>query len=210
MKGRLAIMTVVVIGAVVGLYLYKRHVYEDRIADIAAVESEARAGAGGSEPAAKPDAAASDKVRKIDAERRTALLDRIRAARATRAGGGTSSSPGSTNTPPPSLPSLPGTISKDDIRAGVRAVIPLLAECYDAAQDRFSTKTGSIKVQMHLTGEPDVGTLIEKAEIEGDPQFTGDAGFVECLQQTMLSVELPPIEDGGTVDVTYPLAFAPG
>ena len=105
---------------------------------------------------------------------------------------------------------MPGTISKDDIRAGVRAVIPLLAECYDAAQSRFTVKEGKIEVHMHLSGEPGIGTLIEKAEISGDPQFTGDHDFVECLQQTMLSVELPPIAEGGTVDVTYPMAFAPG
>jgi len=74
----------------------------------------------------------------------------------------------------------------------------------------LTPKAGKIVVQMHLTGEPDIGTLIEKAEIGGDPQFTGDAELVECLQQTMLSVELPPIAEGGTVDVTYPIEFAPG
>jgi hypothetical protein len=163
-------------------------------------------------PAMQAPAKPTEKVRKIDATARKALQERIAAARTTRTGGGTGPT-GATGTsskaPPPSLPALPGTISKDDIRAGVRAVIPLLAECYDAAKDRLSPQRGQIVVQMHLTGEPEVGTLIDKAEIGGDAQLTADKDLVECLQQTMLSVELPPIAEGGTVDVTYPIAFAP-
>nr|MBA2543441.1 hypothetical protein [Deltaproteobacteria bacterium] len=146
-------------------------------------------------------------IRKIVKPRRDALLERMRVARATRNTSGAATS--TTSSTQPALPALPGMINKEEIRAGVRAVIPLLAECYDAAQARLPIKDGKIVVQMHLTGEPDVGTVIETAEIGGDAHFTADAELVECFQQTMLSVELPPIEGGGTIDVTYPITFAP-
>lgn len=213
MKLRLAGMVIAIVGAVAIVIWYRqRERAEEREAaeraHVEATGSPAAARPGADTPTTKDAPAAPPRVRKIDRQARAAILDRIRTARTARTGGNAAPTGGSPA--PPALPALPGTISKDDIRAGVRAVIPLLAECYDAAQDRLSIKDGKIVVQMHLTGEPEVGTLIETAEIEGDAHFTGDAELVECLQQTMLSVELPPIAEGGTVDVTYPLAFSPG
>lgn len=197
-------LSILVVGAVIFVFWYSRR---ERAAELAAAEASA-ASAGPSITSRSGSAAgssAAEKIRKIEKPRRDALLERMRVARAARTTG--SASP--TTSTPPALPALPGMINKDDIRAGVRAVIPLLAECYGNAQDRLTTKSGKIVVQMHLTGEPDVGTLIESAEIGGDAHFTSDAELVECFQQTMLSVELPPIAGGGTIDVTYPIEFAP-
>ncbi len=207
---RTAIMSVIVIGAVVFVFVWNRREREGEAALAAASGSAPAASGSAPAPGSGTGTAAPARpgVRKIDRKDREALLERMKSARAARTSGtGTTAAGG---TPPPALPPLPGTLSKDEIRKGVRAVIPLLAECYDAAQDRLAIKTGRIEVKMHLTGEPDIGTLIESAEIGGDKQFTGDADLVECLQQTMLSVELPPIAEGGTIDVTYPIEFAPG
>ncbi len=208
MKRGTVALTLIVAFSLVFMIVWSRR---ERAAEQAALdEAFAASKAGSSTPTTTPPAGAAgstEKVRKLDKPGRTALLERIQTARNSRAGGVATASSAA---PRPALPALAGTISKDDIRAGVRAVIPLLAECYDAAQGRLSIKEGKIIVQMHLSGEPDVGTLIEKAEIEGDAHFTKDAELVECLQQTMLSVELPPIEGGGTIDITYPIAFAPG
>jgi hypothetical protein len=207
---RTAIMSLIVIGAVIFVFVWNRREREGEAALAAASGSATAAGsastAGSGTGSAQP---APPGVRKIDRKGREVLLERMKSARAARTGGSTGTS-GASGTPPPALPALPGMLSKDEIRKGVRAVIPLLAECYDAAQDRLAIKTGRIEVKMHLTGEPDIGTLIESAEIGGDKHFTGDADLVECLQQTMLSVELPPIAEGGTIDVTYPIEFAPG
>jgi hypothetical protein len=206
LKLRIFGMFVVVVGAMIIVTWYQRR---ER-----ALENEALRAAQPAVPASPlptpsvatgTTAGSAERVRKIDKQAREAILDRIRTARAARSNSGAPAEHAA-----PALPTLSGTISKDDIRAGVRAVIPLLAECYSAAQDRLPIKTGKIVVQMHLTGEPEAGTLIEKAEIEGDAHFTKDAELVECLQQTMLSVELPPIAEGGTIDVTYPIEFAPG
>ncbi len=209
MKGRTVGLTVVMIAAIAIVIWWTRRERANEQAALdeanAAAANPAAAGSGSSTTTTSAGSGSTDKVRKIDPASRTALLDRIASARAARTTGTAATSAG----PRPALPALTGTISKDDIRAGVRAVIPLLAECYDAALDRLSTKAGKIVVEMHLTGEPDVGTLIEKAEVGGDEHFTRDAELVECFQQTMLSLELPPIEGGGTVDVTYPIAFAP-
>ena len=202
MKVRTIGLSILVVGAVIFVFWYSRR---ERAAELAAAE--ASASSSGSSSTSTSGSAAAEKIRKIEKPRRDALLERMRVARAARTSGGASTSAGST--PRPALPALPGMINKDDIRAGVRAVIPLLAECYDNAQDRLTTKAGKIVVQMHLTGEPDVGTLIESAEIGGDAHFTSDAELVECFQQTLLSVEQPPIAGGGTIDVTYPIEFAP-
>jgi hypothetical protein len=212
MKNRSLIAGGVVLVAVIIVVFYARHERNQEFAELQAAARDGSATPGAAASGSGSSAAAApQRIRKIDKAARESLATRIERARARRGSGSVDSSSSSgTTTPPPSLPSLPGTISKDDIRAGVRAVIPLLAECYDAAQDRLTNKKGQIIVKMHLTGEPEVGTLIDKADIEGDAHFTADKDLVECFQQTMLSVELPPIAEGGTVDVTYPIAFAPG
>lgn len=205
MKGRTIALTVIVVAAVAIVFFWNRRERENELAELerAAAASGSTTGASTREAMPPPD------MRKLDKAGRDALQSRIAAARTARTGGAASAPAATSAGPRPSLPPLTGTLKKDDIRNGVRAVIPLLAECYDAAQARLEPKAGKIVVQMHLSGEPGVGTLIDAAEIEGDAHFTKDAELVECLQQTMLSVELPPMDEGGKVDVTYPIEFAP-
>jgi hypothetical protein len=185
---------VIVVGAIGFVFWWTRR---ERAAEQAL--EPAAAGSASTTPAAvKPET-----FRRIDKPTRTAILDRIRTTRAARDGGTASTS----STPRPALPpTLPGQLTADDIRTGVRDLIPLLAECYDAALPRLTVKQGKITVKMHFIGEPDTGTLIDTATIEGD--FTNDAELMECFQQTMLSIELPPTT-AGDVDVMYPIAFSP-
>ncbi len=199
-KARTIVMLAVVALALVSVFLWNRRElrYE---ATSEPVASGSAAAAGSS--TTTTTTTASDKLRRIDKPTRAALLERMRSARVRG-----SSSP----TPPPALPALPplpGKLAATDVRKAVRELVPLLAECYDAALPRLTKQDGGITISLLFTGEPEVGTLIQSAEITGDDNLTQDAELVECFQQTLLSIELPPMTERGEVTVTYPIKFSP-
>jgi hypothetical protein len=99
--------------------------------------------------------------------------------------------------------------SAKEIRNAVRDVLPMLADCFGELPGSTQQAGGTIVAEMTVTGEPDVGTLIQDVTlVEGDQVLVGDAGFGECVTQTLLSVELPALAAGGEVTIRYPFAFA--
>jgi hypothetical protein len=83
-------------------------------------------------------------------------------------------------------------------------VQPLLVECYQASGQGAH---GTISVVIRLEGEPDVGTIVTSARVEGDAGLAGNAELAECFTETLLSIELPGLADPGIVDVYYPFTI---
>lgn len=203
---RLIAMTIVILVAVGFVIWWSR-----REAEQAATPATPDAGSATTAPATDSGSAiANEKFRKIDKPTRSSILERLKTARDTRTGSASASASSSATTPKPALPPLPGKLEASEIRKAVRDIIPLLAECYDAALPRLTKKTGKVVFNMHMTGEPAVGTLIEYADLSGDDHFVKDAELAECFQQTMMSIEFPPTAEGTDVYVTYPMEFSPG
>ena len=151
-------------------------------------------------------------VHRIDPTARTALVDAITAARQQRALP-TSGSPAAKvydfsgsvlddlrKMPPPK----PGPLSKTTIRYAIHEIQPLLLECYTEAAPRLARKDGTIGVTMRLVGEPDLGTIVESVTLGGDAHFLADASLSECMRETLMTVELPPMQASETWDVLYP------
>ena len=87
-------------------------------------------------------------------------------------------------------------------------VSPLVAECYELALDTNPALSGKLTVDFTIIGEPDIGTIVEQAELESDDGMTDDADFTECVRETILSLEMPaPPSGGGKVQVRYPFIF---
>jgi hypothetical protein len=128
---------------------------------------------------------------------RQAVADRIAAAHAQRA----------RQVPPqqPSLPSGEPDTSHDlehaspRLKVALQQAIGFLAECYKTAP--ITNRRPA--VQMTLTGDPDVGTLISADQLidpEGkpiDPELEG------CLRITLSSLELPPLGNTGDLHLQY-------
>lgn len=167
-----------------------------------------------------------------DRARRDALAAAIAQARAARAsaaiGGGTGSMPagaalGTGPGPAAKVDLTPGQLSKEEIRDGVRATIPLLAECYTLMLDKHPQMGGKVVAKLVVDAEPDLGTIVTmqddsvvnmRGATEGaDPrELENDFGdFRQCLTATLETVALPPLgdKDGGRVEITYPFIFAP-
>jgi hypothetical protein len=137
------------------------------------------------------------------ADRRQAW-ERLVAARALReagvAGGAGASGGGA----------APAAVSREDIQASIREVVPLLAECFELAGEVVQREGGTVTAELIVGSEPDVGTLVEDASlIKGDPHMLGDPDFTECLVETLMSVEMPPLDAGGQLVIHYPFAFSP-
>jgi hypothetical protein len=112
---------------------------------------------------------------------------------------------------PPTLPKPtldPNDVDtfKTTIRGAMKEVIPMLADCYDKAGSAVAPEI-TVRANLVLTGDPDVGTLIDAKELTDPNGGTFDKGFDDCIRSTLQSVELPPLAEGDEVHVTYPFVF---
>lgn len=198
---RLAILLVLG-GALVAIWSHGR---SSRTA--AAPSAKPATATGSAQPTAQPRAI--DHVTKLASlEERKAMADHIAAAHAAR--GGQTSGAAATHAPaPPRLPDADTpAVDKTSIRTAMHELIPALAECYDKAVPTLKDTHVRITASLHLTGDPDVGTLIDADAIGDDNGTPLPAAFDDCLRSTFMLMALPPLAEGDRIDVHYPFEFA--
>ena len=140
-------------------------------------------------------------VTKVSPDERKRLADRIAAAQAAR---GAHAAP-----PRPSLPA-PERLDSNDLDhvsttllAAMKEAIPILAECYD--RDPKGKRTAA--ANMTLTGDPDVGTVIDADQISDEEGKPLDPKVDDCLRSTLQSLALPPLTEGDKIRVKYSFRF---
>jgi hypothetical protein len=104
-----------------------------------------------------------------------------------------------------------GDMDKDVIRGAMKEVLPFLADCYGNA--RATTLTAdhlAIRAHFTLTGDPDIGTVIDANQLIDDNNHSLPSELDDCIRGTLQTLELPPLGDGDTVEVDYPLFFSDG
>lgn len=99
-------------------------------------------------------------------------------------------------------------VIREELRYAIVQMRPLLAECYAAAYDHLPRAPGTLEVNLHLSGEPNLGTLVEDVELGGDAALAQDPELSECVRETLFALELPPMTEGGTWQVNYPFAVS--
>lgn len=152
-------------------------------------------------------------IKRIDRAGRTTMIDKIHEAQRTRIaqlGGeavvktydfsGDVLGPVKPNVPPPD----PSKLGKATMRYAIRDIQPLLLECYSDAFDRLARKDGTLEVKLVLIGEPGLATLVDDVELGGDAHLTKDAAFVECMRETLYTIEMPEMTGAETWNVNYP------
>ncbi len=164
-------------------------------------------------PAAPATSKPPQHATRITPEQRRELADKIAAARAVRTQTETTTgTPDHGHAPRPSLPDQPhldpGDVDafKTSIRSAMKEVIPMLADCYDKAGSAVPDEL-TVRAQLELTGDPDIGTLVDAPSATGDHEAALPAGFDDCLRSTRQTIELPPLTEGDEVSVTYPFVF---
>ncbi len=96
--------------------------------------------------------------------------------------------------PPPT-----GPLSKTTLRYAIKLLQPLLVEC------RSVGAPGRLAIRMRLVGDAESVTVVESVDITGDSPLSDDAALVECVRETLMALELPPMTEAARWDVTYPL-----
>ena len=101
---------------------------------------------------------------------------------------------------------IAGDIDKDYLKTQIRALTPLLQECYERALERSPSLAGKLVVDLAIEGAPDAGALVTDCTIAPTSTIQ-EPGLSECVRETMLSLELPAPVSWGRIRVRYPFVF---
>lgn len=120
--------------------------------------------------------------------------------------------------PPPEAPAAPatatsplpaGALPKEYIRQAVRDdLVPLARECYGNMLELDPKYSGRMVIEFDIMGDEDVGGIVDAVAMAPDNELT-DPQFVECMSESLMTVEFEPPTAGGVVHVTYPMIFEP-
>lgn len=154
----------------------------------------------------------NDRVKKVTPAERASLAKQIQDARAGRAA---TSAPAGPSLPAaaPQLPAAAPALDPKDLeafkttfKAAMKEVVPYLAECYDQHSARLPTEI-TVRANLSLTGDPDIGTLIDNNGLSTPDGSPLDEAFSTCLSDALAGLVLPPLAEGEEVKVTYPFLF---
>jgi hypothetical protein len=140
-------------------------------------------------------------------DERREVADQIASAQASRA---------QSATPPPRLPPIADTFTSSDpvtmkqtVRGAMREVVAHLMTCYEGSLSTRGRKDLHIVAHLTLTGDPDIGTLIDAPQLFDDQGAPLPPQLDDCLRDTLQSLELPPLTEGDHVNLDYPITFHP-
>lgn len=101
------------------------------------------------------------------------------------------------------------TLNADYIRTQIRALLPMIKDCYETTLRSHPDVQGKLVVDFTIVGEPDVGALVSESAINDSQSTIADADMRDCVKETMYSASFPAPPAGGEMHVTYPFLFAP-
>ena len=107
----------------------------------------------------------------------------------------------SSTTPAPSLPAVAATSPKDL----VRALGDVLGQVHDQLDDCVKRVPGitGFNAKLALTGDPDVGTLIDQRGMTGSDGGPLPKPFEDCVNDVLFDLELPPLAVGEHYNVDF-------
>jgi len=145
-------------------------------------------------------------VRTLATGERREVADRIAAAQASR----------HASTPAPHLPPIATAFTSSDpvglkqtVRGAMHEVLIHIVTCYESSFASRGHKALDLVAHLTLTGDPDVGTLIDAPQLFDDKGAPLPAILDDCLRDTLQSLELPPLEEGDYIVLDYPFKFRP-
>lgn len=142
---------------------------------------------------------------RISPEQRRQLADRIAAAQAARDAHATAAGP-PPSLPPPDHPELTREqldALKTPILQALRETVPLLQACFQQAAPDGGGPAFQIRGELTLTGDADIGTLVDAGQLTDDRERPLPAALDDCLRNELQHIELPPLREGDKARVIY-------
>lgn len=140
------------------------------------------------------------------AEDRRQLAQQIAAAlRARRAAASTGTSSATTR---PELPAGSGSMDSPEhvlaqMQAALKQVKAYVADCVKQA----GTQIRGFKADLSLTGDPDIGTLIDASALTSSDGGPLPAQLDDCVRGVLQTLELPAMAVGDAFKVNYEFLF---
>jgi hypothetical protein len=161
---------------------------------------------GDAEPRTLPDGTI------VDRQRRDAVRQQLLAAHPPEP---EPSTPESAAAAAPSIPPLdaleiPGKLDPKYIQDRIHEdYFPLARGCYDEAAKRKPGLRGRLAMHFKIVGDQKIGGIVENAHF-GEGTDIDDPEFRTCMRESLLSVAFKAPDEGGEVEVEYPIEFSPG
>jgi hypothetical protein len=99
-------------------------------------------------------------------------------------------------------------LTKDDVRAAVKRVVPLVAPCYERAHANDPTIAGVVNPELTITIRGGRTTFRVRGFDTTGP-FGKNAAFRACMKAALEDAVLPPLAVTGSIELTYPITFTP-
>jgi len=131
---------------------------------------------------------------------RIATAQAARAARAAQGPAATGAAPRTGTDTPPTEGETVETM-KTPILGALKETIPFLQECFAKLPEprpRFQ-----FRGNLTLTGDADIGTLVDADRLTDDRERPLPAELDDCLRGTLQTIQLPPLREGDKMTVTY-------
>lgn len=87
-------------------------------------------------------------------------------------------------------------------------LMPLVDECYGLARQAKPALAGELRLDVTLLGDAELGGVVDGVE-PGKDNGLADPGLVECVQQSILALTLPPPPQGGRDEFSLSLKLTP-
>ncbi len=102
-------------------------------------------------------------------------------------------------------PQKAGTVDKEDVRAAIRAVTPLVKQCFADAEKRYPGEQ-SVTLSFTVKGQGLTGYL-DEGEVASSS--IRDPWLQQCFLEAISEAKFPPPRGGGVVRITYPFRYVP-
>jgi hypothetical protein len=100
-------------------------------------------------------------------------------------------------------------LDKDALRPRMHAMTGALATCYEDARAREPSISGVINTKLTVTNEPDVGLTVRVRGFATSGALGESRAFLDCATAALEALVLRPLAARGSLDLTYPMTFAP-
>lgn len=87
-------------------------------------------------------------------------------------------------------------------------LMPLVDECYALARETQPELTGMLVLNVEMLGDEDIGGVVESAGLGPDSEIV-DPELLECVQESLLSITLPPPPEGGKDAIQMQMRLEP-
>ncbi|PRP91123.1 hypothetical protein ENSA5_58600 [Enhygromyxa salina] len=88
-------------------------------------------------------------------------------------------------------------------------LLPPMVDCYNTALSADPQLSGTLALQFAVIGDPEIGGLVEYAEVVSEESTLISEFMSECVRESTLAMTFEAPPEGGRFELNYPIVFEP-